>query len=424
MSQPGSSSNSCAYNNAFTYVAAAAAVAGVFAAGIAVGKCQKKAAKKCEVGTIQGTGPVVLQGQKGIAKAGKFEVATRDGFIEAFKGIAEELCGDLSKYELEHLIAKPMQRMLDYNVPGGKLNRGLTVVHAALEIAKSKGPLAPAAEERLRARAAVLGWCIEWLQASFLVSDDLMDSSITRRGQPCWYKNEDVGFIAVNDALILMTQVDVLLYKMFADEDPGLFLHVHRIMTETTYQTEMGQFLDLSTQPPQGPINLELYTSERHYNIVKYKTAFYSFYAPIAFGMAVAGVRDKASLDIAREICVKMGVYFQVQDDYLDCYGEPEVIGKIGTDIQDGKCSWLVTQALTRASDEQKARLKANYAKDDQECIEKVKAIYRELDLESEYHKYEEAIYKELCNDIETKVKTVPKEIFYALLKKIYKRSK
>ena len=41
-------------------------------------------------------------------------------------------------------------------------------------------------EERFRAMA--VGWCIEWLQAFFLVADDIMDESITRRGQPCWYK--------------------------------------------------------------------------------------------------------------------------------------------------------------------------------------------------------------------------------------------
>ena len=41
-------------------------------------------------------------------------------------------------------------------------------------------------------KANALGWCIEWLQAYFLVADDMMDNSVTRRGQPCWYRNPKV----------------------------------------------------------------------------------------------------------------------------------------------------------------------------------------------------------------------------------------
>lgn len=46
-----------------------------------------------------------------------------------------------------------------------------------------------------------------------------------------------------------------------------------------------------------------------------------------------SGVEDKAAFDLALKILLPLGEYFQVQDDYLDCYGKPEHIGKIGTDI-------------------------------------------------------------------------------------------
>ncbi len=61
--------------------------------------------------------------------------------------------------------------------------------------------------------AMTVGWCIEWLQAFFLVADDMMDHSITRRGQPCWYKVPKVGLNACNDCIILEACIYKILKK-------------------------------------------------------------------------------------------------------------------------------------------------------------------------------------------------------------------
>ena len=153
---------------------------------------------------------------------------------------------------------------------GGKLNRGLTVVHVLQAIRGPDQLTQPEAH-----LAAVLGWCIEWLQAFFLVADDVMDGSITRRGQPCWYKIPKVGMTAVNDGFLLQSHMLKIIKKYFGSTPS--YLPLLELFNEVTWQTELGQLLDLTSQPPPsvGAIDLDRFTLERYKAIVKYKTAYY-----------------------------------------------------------------------------------------------------------------------------------------------------
>lgn len=70
---------------------------------------------------------------------------------------------------------------------------------------------------------------------------------------------------------------------------------------------------------------------------------------------------DAQLFEQAKTILLEMGEYFQIQDDFIDCYGNPEITGKIGTDIQDKKCSWLAVVAMQRATTTQKEIMLKNY---------------------------------------------------------------
>ncbi|KAL0000493.1 hypothetical protein SO802_014274 [Lithocarpus litseifolius] len=338
----------------------------------------------------------------------------RSKFLEVYSVLKSELLNDPA-FEFSHDSRQWVERMLDYNVPGGKLNRGLSVIDSYKLLKEGK----ELTNDEVFLTCA-LGWCIEWLQAYFLVLDDIMDNSVTRRGQPCWFRQPKVGMIAVNDGLILRNHIPRILKKHFREKP--YYVDLLDLFNEVEFQTTSGQMIDLITTLV-GEKDLSKYSLTLHRRIVQYKTAYYSFYLPVACALLMAGEILENHI-IVKDILVEMGTYFQVQDDYLDCFGHPEVIGKVGTDIEDFKCSWLVVKALERCNEEQKKLLYENYGKADQARVEKVKELYKVLDLQGVFVEYEKETYERLLNSIETHPSKAVQAVLKSFLSKIYKRQK
>ncbi|WWD18966.1 hypothetical protein CI109_103423 [Kwoniella shandongensis] len=348
------------------------------------------------------------------------KAARRAKFENVFDQIAKELLEYVKGEGMPKDAVEWYEKVLYHNTPGGKLNRGMSVVDT-VEILKGR-PL----EEEEYVKAAILGWCVELLQAYFLVADDIMDQSVTRRGQPCWYKMPNVGNIAINDAFMLEAAIYHLLKKHFRSEK--YYVDLLELFLETTFQTELGQLVDLITAP-EDHVDLNKFSLEKHHLIVVYKTAFYSFYLPVALAMRVHGIDDKEAYDLALSILIPLGEYFQVQDDYLDCYGKPEHIGKIGTDILDNKCSWNVNTALKYATPEQRKILDDNYGQKDSIAESRVKDIFSAapISIPERFEAYEKESYEKINGLIESvnEEKTgLKKEVFKSFLAKVYKRSK
>lgn len=176
-----------------------------------------------------------------------------------------------------------------------------------------------------------------------------------------------------------------------------------------------------------------------------YKTAYYSFYLPVALAMYMCGISHPSNstlpnvpsdpYTLAQTILIPLGEYFQIQDDFLDYAGTPEQIGKIGTDIIDNKCSWCINTALALANPAQRKVLDENYGKKDAACEARIKVVYEEVGLREKYAVYEESNYKRIMGLIETIPETssnanadgsavLRREVFKSFLDKIYKRQK
>lgn len=314
---------------------------------------------------------------------------------------------------------------MDISCTGGKYNRGITVVEVTSELVKGKSNAG-----ELQAQAAVCGWAIEFMQAHFLVEDDIMDNSQMRRGKPCWYRHPGVTVqCAINDGLIVFAWCTKMLKEYLRTH--GKYVDILEMFHHVDHCTTMGQLYDVSSMYDSAKLDPDVqqptttdykeFTLEHYRRIVHFKTAYYTYHLPMLLGLAVAEQLESIPAPLVEKLAITMGEYFQIQDDFLDCFGDPARIGKIGTDIQDVKCSWLAVTFLASASEEDRATFKANYGQHDDEKVALIKDLYRKADLEATFAKYED----EVVESVDTQLTEIAKHNaeFSAAIQALWKRT-
>uniref|UniRef100_A0A1B0C8L8 Farnesyl pyrophosphate synthase n=1 Tax=Lutzomyia longipalpis TaxID=7200 RepID=A0A1B0C8L8_LUTLO len=233
----------------------------------------------------------------------------------------------------------------------------------------------------------------------------------------CWYKHDDVQMNAINDAIMIEASIYQILNMEFSTYK--FYAQLLELFHEGTFIATLGQKMNIKLSN----------TKEMNFTLDQYKamaineTAWYSFYMPVACAMHLAGYKDDSEFRQTKNVLLEIGQLFQVQDDYLDCYGDPTERGTIGRDIEDGRFTWLLLTFLEHATDAQKAALKEAYGKKDPKSVERVKQLYNDVSLPKIYANYEEEAYKKIETKIKETTRGVPAEVYYMFLDSLFKRT-
>lgn len=248
---------------------------------------------------------------------------------------------------------------------GGKRFRALFAYWGWQAVAGSARPDDPLAtlDEHPDIDAVIdVAAALELFQGAALVHDDIMDNSDTRRGKPAAHRRfeaehrsrEWAGSDRVYGTSTALLLGDLLLG--WSDEllDDGLGRVADRGAARAardefrTMRTEvmLGQYLDIYEEVAWRDAD-ERDQLPRAHRVVTYKSAKYSIEAPLAIGALMAGGTPE-QVDALRAFGLPLGVAFQLRDDLLGVFGDPEVTGKpAGDDLREGKRTVII--ALARA---------------------------------------------------------------------------
>lgn len=191
---------------------------------------------------------------------------------------------------------------------------------------------------------------IEHFHTAALIHDDIMDSSLTRRGEPCLHIREGEG-LAINAgdlALSLVTGTVVDDHGL----DPECRLRVLKELVDMTTRTIEGQALDIGWARDD---RFDL-TVDDYLVMANHKTAFYSGAVPLAVG-AIIGVGTEEQVEALRAFGLAAGLAFQIQDDVLNLVGTREATKKdFRSDVTEGKRTLAAVHALQHSAERERLR--------------------------------------------------------------------
>jgi geranylgeranyl diphosphate synthase type I len=207
---------------------------------------------------------------------------------------------------------------------------------------------------------------LEFVQASALVHDDVMDASDTRRGEPAAHRrfattHRDSSWLGDPDAFGVSAAILIGdLYLVWSDEllhsgglDPVTLARARPVFDAMRTEVTLGQYLDLQTQATGDT------STARAGLVARFKSAKYTVERPLLLGAALAD----APKELARaysEYGLPLGEAFQLRDDVLGVFGDPAVTGKpAGDDLREGKRTYLVAATFDAASEVERAALTA-----------------------------------------------------------------
>lgn len=202
-----------------------------------------------------------------------------------------------------------------------------------------------------------------------LVHDDIMDDAPLRRGQVTVHEkwNLNTGILSGDTMLILA-------YQYFEKYEPGVFRNLAKLFSKTALEVCEGQQLDVDFEK-RNDVSIQEYLK-----MIEYKTAVLVA-AAMKMGAIVAKTSEKES-DAIYDFGLNLGLAFQLQDDYLDAFGDPETFGKqVGGDIIENKKTYLYLKAVEFSSQEKASELQQLFSielEDNFEKIETAKTIFNE----------------------------------------------